>query len=179
MNWLDRATEAGVSGFLHCSELERLVELATDRDVLEIGSFKGLSAWGMAHTAKHVTCIDTFEADSAGQAQTGQFTTLATFDRNLEGFKNVARVPMSSEKAIDLIPGSFEMVFIDAMHTYEAVRDDILRWWPRVRQGGVLCLHDYGHSDFPGVKQAADEIFGETTPAFVTVTLREVWKRGK
>jgi hypothetical protein len=86
---------------------------------------------------------------------------------------------MSSEKAIDLIPGSFEMVFIDAMHTYEAVRDDILRWWPRVKQGGVLCLHDYAHADFPGVKQATDEVFGETTPAFVTVTLREVWKYGK
>src|SRR5690242_17204770 len=161
MNWLEKATEAGVEGFLHCSELDRLVELATDRDVLEVGAYRGLSAWGMAHTAKHVVSVDTFKACSNGQDQQCDFTTLAEYDRVTQDFKNVSRVPVSSEKAIDLIPGSFDMIFIDAMHRYEDVKADILRWWPRVNQGGVLCMHDYGHGDFPGVKQAADEVFGE------------------
>lgn len=176
MNWLDRATAAGVEGFLHCDELEKLVELATGRDVLEVGAYKGLSAWGMAHTAKHVVSVDTFQACDNGQDQMGRFTTLAEYDRVTAGFTNVARVPVSSEKAIELIPGDFDMIFIDAMHRYEDVKADILRWWPRVRPGGILCGHDYGHGDFPGVKQALDEIFGPAEPEDVTVTLRVVRK---
>lgn len=176
MNWLDRATAAGVQGFLHCDELERLVELATDRDVLEIGAYKGLSAWGMAHTAKYVVSVDTFCATDNGQDQREQFTTLAEYDRVTAGFKNVARVPVSSEKAIELIPGMFGLIFIDAMHRYEDVLADIQRWWPRVLAGGVMCGHDYGHGDFPGVKQAFDEVFGPAEPDDVTVTLRVVRK---
>ena len=176
MNWLDKATAAGVEGFLHCAELERLVELATGRNVLEIGAYKGLSAWGMAHTADHVTSVDTFRACDNGQDQQEQFTTLNEYDRVTAQFSNVVRVPVSSEQAIDLIPGDFDMIFLDAMHDYENVKADILRWWPRVRPGGVMALHDYGHWDFPGVQQAADEVFGPAEPADVTVTLREVRK---
>lgn len=181
MNWLDSATEAGVQGFLHCNELDRLVELAEGRNVIEIGAFCGLSAWGMAHTATHVTSIDTFKADTGGQNQQDAFTTLEEYDRVTAGFKNVSRLPFSSERACEIIPSnaSFDMIFIDAMHTVEDVKADILRWWPRVNDGGVMCLHDYGHHSFPGVKQAADEVFGETTSAFVTVTLREVWKSSR
>lgn len=177
MNWLDKATAAGVEGFLHCAELDRLVELAADKDVLEVGSFKGLSAWGMVQVAKHITCVDTFCANSAGQFQMPEQTTYTTFTRNLAPFwKKVTCLPFSSERAAELIPAhtTFDVVFIDAMHTYEDVLADIKRWWPRVRPGGVMCLHDYGHDHFPGVKQAADEFFGfEDDPL---VTLREVKK---
>jgi SAM-dependent methyltransferase len=176
LNWLDRATAAGVQGFLHCDELEKLGELATGRDVLEIGAYKGLSAWGMAHTAKHVVSVDTFRATDNGQDQRDQFTTLAEYDRVTAGFTNVTRVPVSSEEAIDLIPGDFDMIFIDAMHTYEDVLADIRRWWPRVRPGGVLAGHDYRHSDFPGVEQAFDEVFGPAPEGTTCVTLRWVQK---
>lgn len=176
MTWLERASAAGVEGFLHPSELELLVELATGKDVLEIGSFKGLSAWAMAHVAKHVTCIDTFKANSAGQVQEEEYTTLATFDHNLRGFDNVTRLPFSSERAYELLPETamFDMIFLDAMHTYEDVKADINRWWPRVNPGGVLAFHDYAHDHFPGVKQAVDEVFGVAEEW--TVTLRVVHK---
>jgi len=37
----------------------------------------------------------------------------------------------------------FDFVYIDADHTEEAVKEDILAWWPKVRSGGVLAGHDY------------------------------------
>jgi len=178
MNWLEKATAAGVEGFLHCDELQKLVELAADKDVLEVGSYRGLSAWGMAHTAKHVTCVDTFKACTNGQRQEEQFTTLAEFDRVTAGFTNVTRLPFSSERAHELIPeqASFDFIFLDAMHDYENVLADIRRWWPRVRPGGVMAGHDYRHADFPGVEKAFDEVFGAAEPDDVTVTLRVVRK---
>lgn len=52
---------------------------------------------------------------------------------------------------------AFDLVFIDAEHSYPAVKQDISLWWPKVRVGGVLCGHDYSQKAFPGVVQAVDE----------------------
>ena len=52
-----------------------------------------------------------------------------------------------------------DFVFIDAGHSYEAVRADIAAWLPKVRPGGWFGGHDY-HSAHPGVIRAVDEAFG-------------------
>lgn len=177
LDWMEYAKSKGVEGFMHPSELAVLVRLAEGKDYMECGSFRGLSAWCVAHTAHHVTAIDTFCANSAGQVQQHEQTTYVEFCRNLAPFwGKVTCLPYSSEKAAGLMPeaATFDVVFIDAMHRYEDVKADILRWWPRVRPGGVLCGHDYGHGDFPGVKQAFDEVFGPAEPGRVTVTLRHI-----
>lgn len=54
---------------------------------------------------------------------------------------------------------SIFMPFIDADHRYEAVRDDIDTWLPKVQPGGIIAGHDYGHPDLVGVKRAVDEMF--------------------
>lgn len=51
---------------------------------------------------------------------------------------------------------SLDFVFIDAGHTYNEVRDDIRRWLPKVRPGGVLAGHDYT-SNWPGVVEAVKD----------------------
>src|SRR5688500_9367186 len=138
MNIIERAKAAGVEGFLHPAELEKLMELATGRDVLEVGAFMGLSAWGMAQTAKSVFSVDTFRANTAGQQQMDEFTTLDAYKRAIEGFENVALYVGTSEQAAEDLHGDFDFIFIDAMHTYPECLADIKRWWPRVRAGGVL-----------------------------------------
>jgi predicted O-methyltransferase YrrM len=40
------------------------------------------------------------------------------------------------------LPQKADLVFIDAVHSYEAVRDDMLAWAPRLRPGGILAFHD-------------------------------------
>jgi len=52
---------------------------------------------------------------------------------------------------------SFDLVFIDADHSYEAVKADIQAWTPKVKHGGILCGHDYSASH-EGLKQAVDEL---------------------
>jgi hypothetical protein len=41
---------------------------------------------------------------------------------------------------------TLDAVFIDACHWFEAVRLDLLRWWDKVRPGGVFSGHDYRDS---------------------------------
>jgi hypothetical protein len=66
------------------------------------------------------------------------------------------------------LPGWVSCVYIDANHSYECARRDILNAWPSICDGGYICGHDYGltspeaiASKQDGVKQAVDEVFGE------------------
>ncbi len=169
----------GVTGFLHCEELQKLIELAANRDVLEVGSYRGLSAWGMAMTAKSLMCVDTFRACTNGQRQENELTTLFAFMDATSRYKNVANFVGTSEVAATekWVADEYDMIFIDAMHTYEDVKADINRWWPRVRSGGVLVGHDYRHHDFPGVEKAFDEIFGPAPEGTTLITLRWITKQ--
>ena len=62
------------------------------------------------------------------------------------------------------------------MHDYANVLADIRRWWAKLRVGGLLAMHDYGHPDWPGVSQAADEVFGLAPEGTTLITLRWVVK---
>ena len=68
---------------------------------------------------------------------------------------------MPGHKVADFSEGAgheFDVVFIDALHDYESVKQDITLWWPLVREGGFLVLHDYNHK-WPGVMRAVAEHF--------------------
>jgi hypothetical protein len=50
-----------------------------------------------------------------------------------------------------------DICFIDAIHKYSNVREDIALWGSKVRQGGIIAGHDFNHPNFPGVTQAVGE----------------------
>lgn len=50
-----------------------------------------------------------------------------------------------------------DWVYIDGIHTYEAVKADLAAWWPHVKPGGHICGHDLW---VPGVLKAAWEFAG-------------------
>jgi hypothetical protein len=81
------------------------------------------------------------------------------FDRRTKRFGGRAK-PLHMDTlaaASQVADGSLDFVFIDADHSYEGVAADIDAWRSKVKAGGLLCGHDYGHSRFPGVKRAVDE----------------------
>jgi hypothetical protein len=51
------------------------------------------------------------------------------------------------------------MIFIDAIHTFDKAKADILHAINLMREGGLLCGHDYS-GNWPGVINAVDDIFG-------------------
>lgn len=38
---------------------------------------------------------------------------------------------------------SLDLVYLDACHTYECVIEDLNKWFPKVKKGGVIAGHDY------------------------------------
>ncbi|MHB1329654.1 MAG: class I SAM-dependent methyltransferase [Gemmatimonadales bacterium] len=68
---------------------------------------------------------------------------------------------MTSSEAAEQITNprsQSDLVFIDALHDYEHVKQDIALWWPKVRIGGILSGHDFNHK-WPGCERAVAESF--------------------
>ena len=70
---------------------------------------------------------------------------------------------LTSEESVKLFPkGYFDLVFIDANHHYDFIKQDLNLWKPLVRKGGILSGHDYkqgGQFPFWGVYTAVNEMF--------------------
>ncbi len=89
--------------------------------------------------------------------------------RLMTDFSELRVLKMTSRDAASLFPdGYFDMIFIDAIHTFHHVNADIGYWLPKVRKGGIISGHDYGHRRYIGVTEAVNKWFGEDI---------EVWKR--
>jgi hypothetical protein len=69
----------------------------------------------------------------------------------------IHRVP-SVEGAKLFANRSVDVVFVDGLHTYEGVRDDIAAWASKTTQAGALVFNDFPVvSVFPGIQQAVHE----------------------
>lgn len=66
---------------------------------------------------------------------------------------------MTSAEASTQIGHKIDFIYIDADHSYQGVQNDLQKWFHKIRIGGIVGGHDYGHVNFPGVKQAIDEFF--------------------
>jgi len=67
-------------------------------------------------------------------------------------------------------PELLDLVFIDANHSYQTVKNDIDAWWPIVRVGCILAGHDYSQH-YPGVVRAVDELLGQQELWFLPDTV--------
>lgn len=83
---------------------------------------------------------------------------------------------MSHDAAPQVKDKSLDFVFIDADHSYEHVIEDIRDWAPKVKPGGMVSGHDYGHPEFPGVEQAVREYFGNNFGLVHSDWIWFVWK---
>ena len=81
------------------------------------------------------------------------------------GDRSEIRRMTGHQAANDIPPHSLDFVYIDAQHSYEAVRSDIADWYPLIRPGGIIGGHDYNDGEFAqgthGVRSAVDGFFRE------------------
>jgi predicted O-methyltransferase YrrM len=138
---------------------------------VEIGSWKGKSASFMAveiaNSGKSIQfyCVDTWKGS---QNEACHLTdpdivkygsVLNVFTQNTKSvsrFIDVIQMP-STVASRSFSDASLDFVFIDADHSYEAVKLDIAAWLPKVKAGGYIGGHDLC---FEGVKRAVDEMLG-------------------
>jgi len=61
----------------------------------------------------------------------------------LAPYKTTIVRKLSTDAAMDFGDESLDFVYIDADHSYNAVKEDIAAWAPKVRRGGIVAGHDY------------------------------------
>lgn len=131
-------------------DLKWLAQAASDCNrIVELGSLYGASSRAMLDNSDaRLWCIDSWRGSDT-KPKRGCVSTEDDFQSFLNNIQDVrdrvVALKMFTRGAVGLLPeGSFDLVFIDADHSYEAVRFDILNFAPLVRPGGILCGHDYG-----------------------------------
>lgn len=136
--------------------------------LVELGTHWGESYFGfcqsVAETCSTCKCyaVDTWRGDAhAGEYGEEVYAEVERYNRErYPGFSYLLRTTFDdaaskfSEETIDLL-------HIDGLHTYAAVRHDWDTWFPKVAPGGIVLLHDIHarHVDF-GVWKLWDEISG-------------------
>lgn len=92
--------------------------------------------------------------------------TIYAIDMSIKGFYNkdikekykhrLIPIEAPSEKAADQIKdNTLDLVFIDANHSYPFVKNDIVKYTPKLKSTGLLTGHDI---DYPGVNKAVNEL---------------------
>ncbi len=67
--------------------------------------------------------------------------------------------PMSSNEAVEILNHygiTADIIYVDAAHEYEPVKNDIKNYWPMVKDGGYLFGDDYTGC-WMGVVRAVEE----------------------
>jgi GT2 family glycosyltransferase len=145
---IDRLVEPG-AWVEHIPFLMWLMETQRPKTFVELGTHTGNSYCAACQTVTSLGlftrcwAVDTWRGDEhAGfydevifhelkayhDPRYGSFSRLlrSTFDEALESF---------ADESIDLL-------HIDGLHTYEAVKHDFESWFPKLAQGGVVLFHD-------------------------------------
>tara|TARA_R110000824_G_scaffold177002_1_gene356241 strand:+ start:148 stop:663 length:516 start_codon:yes stop_codon:yes gene_type:complete len=128
---------------------------------VEIGVLRGVfSEYILTHWKEGTL----YSIDPWERKNTTHGDNLYTETKNkLSKFKKRSVILRKTSKAASILfdNNSLDFCYIDGNHKLKSVEEDIRLWWPKVKQTGVLCGHDYD-SLHTGVKVAVDSFAEET-----------------
>ena len=145
-------------------------------NVVELGSYAGESARIMLDTGlvRHITCIDPWKAgfDTTDPASFDDMAAVeAAFDAAVAGDPRVSKFKGTCSEYVRTSyatggPGSVDLVYIDACHTYNALLNDITRAALYLRPsvaiaGHDICLRGIGDAVFMVFGHAPDKTYGD------------------
>jgi len=118
---------------------------------VELGVFKGdfskiiLNGWGGDLYLVDVWRPLSIEEYDDISNNENHITSYIDTVNNISGFeKRAFMIRMSGDKAVNLFRDhSIDFIYIDANHSYKAVKKDIELWYPKIRYGGMISGHDY------------------------------------
>ncbi len=139
-----------------CSNIKNISKMA------EIGSYIGESTEIFAQNFSDSTihCIDPWQSgyDQLDLASLDMDNVEFEFDRRMKQYSNIVKIKKTSvDASVNFENEYFDFVYIDANHTYNAVKEDIQTWLPKIKINGYIGFHDY---DNPDVRRAITESFG-------------------
>lgn len=129
-----------------CSWLTKTMPI--NFQIAELGCYAGESTVKFASIAGKVYAIDPWENgydnDDLASSIYPMTIVKASFEHRTKNFNNIVQKQMTGEMAsAEFKNRSLDIVYIDAVHKLGSVRNDILRWLPKVGLGGYIAGHDF------------------------------------
>ena len=150
--------------------------------LVELGVHRGDSYFGMCQTVQEngISCkcygVDTWTGDAhAGFYDESVFDEVNEYnEENYPAFSRLLRSTFD-EAQENFGNSTIDLLHIDGLHRYQAVRHDFDLWYPKVRPGGVVLLHDTAarQGDFQVWK-----LWEELTGEFPTLEFTHSWGLG-
>jgi hypothetical protein len=161
------------SGWSH--GLQELIALLPEKTTMaEVGCAAGESTTLFMESGK-VCRLYAVDAWADGIDPTSKFPNMypmreqeALFNQRMLKYPTILRKlkGMSVPTAARIPDASCDFVYIDACHTYVAVKADIQAYLPKVKAGGFIGGHDFGPAWTTSVCKAVRELLGEPTWTF-------------
>ena len=127
---------------------------------IEIGVRWGNSTklWCETIEGLHMLCIDPYAAYHTRTSQEKQDQVFAGATENLADFNAILLRKSSRDPKVwqTIEDKSVDFINIDGDHTFDAAVEDIIHYVPKVREGGLVLIHDYCAFKHSGVMQAVD-----------------------
>jgi len=130
--------------------------------IVELGSWQGLSTIFLskgteAGFKRTVYAIDPHTSTLIHRLNE-QEDTFRSFKTTCDIFHlgNVQPLRTYSYEAVKTWEEPIGLLFIDADHEYEPVKQDFEQWYPHILKGGMIIFHDF---DKPGVCQVVQQVW--------------------
>lgn len=128
--------------------------------IAEIGCFAGISSELFAKHCRNLYCVDIWDLEDLYDENARKHISRAkkSFDKMSKNYENITTIKRhSTDAAKQYSAKTFDLVYIDANHAKEKVKEDIRSWWPKVKQGGWITGHDIWYF---GIQEAVEELLG-------------------
>lgn len=138
--------------------------------IVEVGSYVGDSTEIWAKNCSQVIAIDPWRNDYDPSDKASYDIPMAIveaqFDELVKAYTNIIKFKMKSIDAIkEVEDGSIDIVYIDAIHQYEDVKQDINIWKGKIKTNGFIAGHDY-QKKFQGTIDAVTYVLGKPDKIF-------------
>lgn len=147
VSWRPKFIEISAwNGHLHFARW--LIEAFKPKLIVELGSHRGSSYFAFCQSVAEVNyvakcyAIDTWQGDDhAGAYGDEVYVEVCKYNEQYGSFSSLIRKRFESA-VHDFPDASIDLLHIDGLHTYEAVKSDFETWLPKLRPGALVLLHD-------------------------------------
>lgn len=168
--WTDKSQSGiGESNIPVTSLLVALINGNGMRRVAQLGHYTGFSSLFIASAFRRMGGGQLFSLDIDNWAtkKANKLVKSAGLADYLTHYVGDSSSQTSLEAAKEALE-TIDLIYIDSDHTYKHAMKELILWWPALRPGGLLVMHDsssfatsFGIVPDSGVKAAVEEFFGK------------------
>ncbi len=134
----------------HVPTAHLIIELIKPKIIVELGTHYGVSFFSFCEAAEkyandsYIYGVDTWSGDKqAGYYGDEVYTSVKDhLDKYHSQRAQMIRCSFNEAEAL-FNSDSIDLIHIDGLHTYEAVKEDYDTWLPKLKDGGTFLFHDW------------------------------------